>query len=165
METHHPKFKKLNWLLVKSFEAERLYYDASEDVQEVNLKRYLHHQSVNRNRFSYLISEKLVQEGIAPMKDWAEKGNLDRNPSAEQKALLKQKPLKHLKKCRKQDKENLQLYEEILQEKQLPKDILKMLKKQKRSILEGLKEGEKFRNGETPLVPEHNPKVISLRAI
>jgi len=64
MEDRYSKFKKLNWLLSESFEAERVYYNASEDVQQVELKRFFNHESVNRNRFSYEISEQLVQVWI-----------------------------------------------------------------------------------------------------
>lgn len=165
MEKRYSKFKKLNWLLVNSFEAERVYYNASEDVQEVGLKRYFAYQSVDRNRFSHQISEQLVQAGIEPLKKWAEKGNLDRDWRAERNVLIKKRPLKYLKKCLKRDEENLILYNEILEENSLPKEILKMLKNQKESILKGMAEGEKFRTGETPLMPESKAKVRTLRAI
>ena len=165
MENRYSKFKKLNWLLVNSFEAERIYYNASEDVQEVGLKRYFGHQSVDRNRFSHQISEQLVQAGIEPMKKWAEKGNLQRDWREERKVLVKKRPLKYLKKCLERDEENLLLYDEILEEKIMPNEILKMLKKQKESILKGMAEGEKFRTGETPLIPENKSKVRTLRAI
>lgn len=165
MEKRYSTFKKLNWLLVNSFEAERVYYNASEDVQEVGLKRYFGHQSVDRNRFSHQISEQLVQAGIEPMKKWAEKGNLDRDWREERKVLIKKRPLKYLKKCRARDEENLLLYDEILEEKALPSDILKLLKKQKECIMKGIAEGEKFRTGETPLMPENKSKVRTLKAI
>ena len=165
MEDRYTKFKKLNWLLTSSFDAERIYYNASEDAQEVGLKRFFSHQSVNRNRFSHEISECLVQEGITPSTKWAVKGNTHRNWLQEKKVLTHNRPMKYLKKCKLRDEQNLELYDEILEEKSLPKPILKMLKRQKASILRSLVEAEKFKKGEIPLTPENRPKVRKLKAI
>lgn len=165
MEDRYSRFKKLNWLLSQSFEAERIYYNAGEDVQQVELKRFLNHESVNRNRFSYEISEQLVQAGVEPAKEWVQKGNLDRNWREEKKALTKTRPLKLLKKCRKQDEENLKLYEELLADKNMPKEVLHMLKKQKKTIEQSLEAAEKFRTGEQALDPHHRPRVRKLKAM
>ena len=138
MEDRYSVYKKLNWLLEGSFEAEKIYYNAGEDVQIVELKRFFNHESVNRNRYSYQISEQLVQADVEPKKEWVQKGNLERDWKQEKKALTKQRPLKLINKCRKIDEENLKLYEEILSEKKMPEPVLKMLKKQKNNILESL---------------------------
>jgi uncharacterized protein (TIGR02284 family) len=165
MEDRYSRFKKLNWLLSQSFEAERVYYNAGEDVQQVELKRFFNHESVNRNRFSYEISEQLVQAGVEPAKEWVQKGNLDRDWRQERKALTKTRPLKLLKKCRERDEENLALYDEILKEKKLPKEVLQILKKQKHTILKSLETAEKFRTGEQALDPQNRPRVRKLKAM
>ena len=165
MEDHYSRFKKLNWLLADSFEAERVYYNASEDVQEVNLKRFFNHESVNRNRFSQEISQQLVQAGIEPTKLWVQKGHLDRDWKEEKKVLTKKRPLKLLKKCIERDQENLKLYDEILEEKRLPKEVLKMLRKQRSVILNSLEQSEKFSSCELNLDPDKEPKVRTLKAM
>lgn len=165
MEDRYSKFKKLNWLLTQSFEAERVYYNAGEDVQQVELKRFFNHESVNRNRFSYEISEQIVQAGVEPAKEWIQKGNLDRDWRQEKKALTKHRPLKLLKKCRERDEENLKLYDEILDEKKLPKEVLQVLKRQKSIILKCLETAEKFRTGEQALDPQNRPRVRKLKAM
>lgn len=165
MEKNYSKFKKLNWLLSQSFEAERTYYNASEDVQQIDLKRFLHHQSVNRNRFSYEISEQLVQAGVEPHRDWIQKGNLHRDWRQEKKALTQQKPMKLLQKCRERDEQNLKLYDDILQEKRLPKEALKLLKYQRRVILESLLASERFRTPSQKETLNKGAKVRTLRAI
>ena len=144
MEDRYSVYKKLNWLLESSFEAEKIYYNAGEDVQLVELKRFFNHESVNRNRFSYQISEQLVQADVEPSKEWVQKGNLQRDWKQEKKALTKHRPLKLIKKCREKDEENLKLYDEILGEKKMPQEVLKMLKKQKNTILESLQKLAKF---------------------
>lgn len=165
MEDRYSKFKKLNWLLTQSFEAEKVYYNASEDVQQVELKRFFNHESVNRNRFSYEISEQLVQAGVEPQKDWVQKGNLHRDWRQEKKALIQHRPLKLLKKCKERDEKNLELYDEILVEKQLPREILKVLKRHRRTILESLQKAEKFLTGEQSQDQTPSPKVRTLKAI
>ena len=165
MEDRYSKFKQLNWLLSESFEAERIYYNAGEDVQQVELKRFFNHESVNRNRFSYEISEQLVQAGVEPAKEWVQKGNLQRDWREERKALTKTKPLKLLKKCRKKDEENLELYKEILEKKAFPKDILKILKKQKEIIELAIQKCLKYESGEEALDPSNRPKVRTLKAM
>ncbi|WP_029035355.1 DUF2383 domain-containing protein [Salinimicrobium terrae] len=165
MEDRYSKFKKLNWLLTESFEAERTYYNAGEDVQQVELKRFFNYESVNRNRFSYEISEQLVQAEIEPAKEWAHKGNLDRDWREERKALIKTKPLKLLKKCRKKDEENLEIYTEILENKVLPKEVLKILKKQKETIESAVEKCLKYESGEEALNPSNRPKVRKLKAM
>ena len=165
MEDRYSKFKKLNWLLSESFEAERIYYNAGEDVQQVELKRFFNHESVHRNRFSYEISEQLVQAGLEPAKEWAQKGNLDRDWREERKALIKPKPLKLLKKCREKDEENLKLYNELLEQKVLSKEILKLLKKQKETIESAITKCLKFESGEEALDPSKRPRVRTLKAM
>ena len=165
MEDRYSKFKKLNWLLTESFEAERIYYNAGEDVQQVELKRFFNHETVNRNRFSYEISEQLVQAGVEPAKEWVQKGNLDRDWREERKALVKTKPLKLLKKCRKKDEENLELYKEMLEQKALPKEILKLLKKQKETIESAIEKCLKYESGEEALDPHNRPRVRKLKAM
>ncbi|WP_324721903.1 DUF2383 domain-containing protein [Salinimicrobium sp. HB62] len=165
MEDRYSKFKKLNWLLTESFEAERIYYNAGEDVQQVELKRFFNHETVNRNRFSYEISEQLVQAGVEPAKEWVQKGNLDRDWRQERKALVKTKPLKLLKKCRKKDEENLELYNELLEAKTLPKEILKILKKQKETIESAVQKCLKYESGEEALDPQNRPRVRKLKAM
>ncbi|WP_169578133.1 DUF2383 domain-containing protein [Salinimicrobium xinjiangense] len=165
MEDRYSKFKKLNWLLNESFEAERIYYNAGEDVQQVELKRFFNHETVNRNRFSYEISEQLVQAGVEPAKEWVQKGNLDRDWREERKALIRTKPLKLLKKCRKKDEENLELYNELLEQKNLPKEVIKLLKKQKETILKAVDKCLKYENGEQALDPQHKPRVRKLKAM
>ena len=165
MEDRYSKFKKLNWLLSQSFEAERIYYNAGEDVQQVELKRFFNHETVNRNRFSYEISEHLVQAGVEPAKEWVQKGNLDRDWREEKKALTKSKPLKLLKKCRTKDEENLELYKELLEQKSLPKEVIKMLKKHKETILAAIEKCEKFESGEQALDPQNRPRVRKLKAM
>lgn len=165
MEDRYSKFKKLNWLLEESFEAERVYYNAGEDVQEIDLKRFFSHETVNRNRFSQEISEKLVQAGVEPKKMWVKKGNLDRDWKEEKKALTEKQPIKLLNKCTGRDEKNLQRYNEIIEDSNLPEEILSVLKKQRKLIVQSLQEAEKLRTSIKGHEPANEPKVRKLRAM
>lgn len=165
MENRYSSFEKLNRLLAASFEAERVYFNASEDVQEVELKRFFSHQSVTRNRFSHGISEHLVMAGFEPGTKWAEKGHPERDWKEEKKVLEKKRPLAYLRSCKIRDEKNLKLYEEVLEEKNLDPELLRMLRRQSISIKKSLLEGEKFQSGEIPLEPKKETKVRKLKAI
>lgn len=165
MEDRYRKFKKLNWLLDHSFEAERIYYEAGEDVQEVNLKRFMNYQTVNRNRFSNEISELLVHAGIRPKKTWIQKGNYEMTRGQEKKTTTKVGPLKLLRRCTERDRQNLELYNEIIKDQKVPTEVLKVLKKQSLYILKCLEEAEKFRTSQKGLEPERKPKVRKLEAM
>ena len=165
MKKYHSSFEKLNQLLAASFEAERVYFNASEDVQEVELKRFFSHQSVTRNRFSHAISEQLVRVGFEPGTKWAEKGHLERDWMAEKKVLEKKRPMAYLRSCRMRDEKNLSLYEELLEDKNLEPELTRMLRKQSISIKKSLVEGNKFQSGELPLEPKRETKVRKLKAI
>lgn len=165
MEDRYSKFKKLNQLLEESFEAERVYYNAGEDVQEISLKRFFNHETVKRNRFSQEISEKLVQAGVEPHKMWVNKGNLDRGWKEEKKALTKRQPLKLLNKCTSSDEKNLQRYNEIIDDNKLSTEILSILKKQRNFIVQSLQEAEKLRTSLKGPEPANEPKVRKLRAM
>lgn len=157
--------KKLEQLLEKNIDAKRVYYNASEDVQEVDLKRFLAFQSVKRNRFSHEISEQLVQAGITSH-TMATQGELpERDWQQESKIVPNKNPLEYLKKCRLQDEENLVLYKEILEHTDLSESILKILEKQQTAILASFKETENFRTGENPLLPERKPHLRRVQVL
>ena len=78
MKKKYADFAKLNRLLVACFEAEKLYYNAAQDAQTTDLKRFLNYMAVERNRMSHDISNELHSRDIEPLKQDSEKGNLDR---------------------------------------------------------------------------------------
>ena len=57
-------FDKLNRLLVGSFEAEKLYFNAAIEAPKAEIKRFLNYMSVERNRISHDISNELHSRDI-----------------------------------------------------------------------------------------------------
>ncbi|RMA57937.1 hypothetical protein [Ulvibacter antarcticus] len=119
-------FEKLNRLLVGSFEAEKLYFNAANEAPKTEIKRYLNYMSVERNRMSHDISNELHSRDIEPLKEDVEKNNLDHSKKIKEGIGLE----KVIHQCLTRDRNNIIRYNELLERKQLPDSILDILKKQ-----------------------------------
>lgn len=131
MKKTYADFDKLNRLLVACFEAEKLYYNAAQDAQTTDLKRFLNYMAVERNRMSHDISNELHSRDIEPLKEDAEKGNLDRTWQEIKEALEHFDAESIVRSCINRDRNNIKRYDELLERKELPDGILELLEKQK----------------------------------
>ncbi len=131
MKKKYEDFYKLNRLLVACFEAEKLYYNAALDAQTTELKRFLNYMAVERNRMSHDISNELHSRDIEPLKQDAEKGNLDRTWQEIKEALEHFDAEAIINSCISRDRNNIKRYDELLDRKELPENILELLEKQK----------------------------------
>jgi uncharacterized protein (TIGR02284 family) len=180
MEKKYTDYDKLNRLLVASFEAEKLYYNAAQDAQTTDLKRFLNYMAVERNRMSHNISNELHSRDIEPLKQDAEKGNIDRTWQEIKEALESFNAEIIINQCISRDLNNIKRYDELLERNALPESILDMLAKQKKQILWYIKQAEQHKkdpfkkpvpNEDTEKKTSNNKdddddgKVISLKAI
>ncbi len=131
MKKKYADFDKLNRLLVACFEAEKLYYNAALDAQTTDLKRFLNYMAVERNRMSHDISNELHSRDIEPLKDDAEKGNLNRTWQEIKESLEYFDAEAIINSCVNRDRNNIKRYDELLERKELPDGILELLEKQK----------------------------------
>ncbi len=131
MKKKYADFDKLNRLLVACFEAEKLYYNAAQDAQTTDLKRFLNYMAVERNRMSHDISNELHSRDIEPLKEDSEKGNLDRTWQQIKEALQYFDAEAIVNSCISRDRNNIKRYDELLERKELPDGILELLEKQK----------------------------------
>lgn len=131
MKKKYADFDKLNRLLVACFEAEKLYYNAALDAQTTDLKRFLNYMAVERNRMSHDISNELHSRDIEPLKMDAEKGNSDRSWKEIKDALDHFDAEALVNSCISRDRNNIKRYDELLERKELPDNILELLEKQK----------------------------------
>lgn len=123
-------FDKLNRLLVASFEAEKLYYNAAIDTKTTELKRFLNYMAVERNRMSHDISNELHSREIEPLKNDAEKDSNDM-PKISPETINLETTINH---CIARDRNNIKRYDELLERRELPDSILSLLEKQKQKI-------------------------------
>ncbi|WP_432409946.1 DUF2383 domain-containing protein [Rasiella sp. SM2506] len=134
MKNKYPDFTKLNRLLVACFEAEKLYYNAADDAQTTELKRFLNFMAVERNRMANTISSELSSRDIEPLKFDAEKGHQDRTWDDIKKALENFNSEVIIKQCIARDLNNIKRYNELIHNHQLPDITLGILYKQKQQL-------------------------------
>ncbi|WGK63778.1 DUF2383 domain-containing protein [Croceiramulus getboli] len=129
-------FSGLNELLEEFFRAERLYYDAAEDLQQVDFKRFLNHESVNRNRFATKLIFALSQAGVDPSRLSVPKGNKNRT-AIDTKNILEKTELDNvLTRCYKQDTKVIQGIDSGLAHREkFNADIYQLLVRSKNEIL------------------------------
>lgn len=178
MKKKNEDFDKLNRLLVACFEAEKLYYNAAQDAQTTELKRFLNYMAVERNRMSHDISNELHSRDIEPLKEDAEKGNLDRTWQEIKDALEYYDAQTIVNSCMSRDRNNIKRYDELLERKNLPDSILDLLEKQKYQLEWYIKQASQHIK-KNPFVEDENKekksnvppkendggKVINLKAI
>ena len=177
MKKKYADFDKLNRLLVACFEAEKLYYNAAQDAQTTDLKRFLNYMAVERNRMSHDISNELHSRDIEPLKEDSEKGNLNRTWQEIKDSLENFDAASIIASCINRDRNNIKRYDELLERKELPDGILELLEKQKYQLEWYIKQaaqqpkktpfveekqGEKKQD---PCKEEQGGKVINLKAM
>ena len=145
MKKKYADFNKLNRLLVASFEAEKLYYNAAQDANATHLKRFLNYMATERNRMSHDISNELHSRGIEPLKEDSEKGNVDRTWQEIKEALEKFNMTVILNQCIARDLNNIKRYDLLLERKELPEGILALLEKQKKQLQWHIKQAEQHK--------------------
>jgi len=131
MKKKYADFDKLNRLLVACFEAEKLYYNAAQDAQTTTLKRFLNYMAVERNRMSHDISNELHSRDIEPLKQDSDKGNLERSWMEIKEALEHFDAKAIIDSCISRDRNNIKRYEELLERRELPDNVLEILEKHK----------------------------------
>lgn len=176
MEKKYKDFDKLNRLLVACFEAEKLYYNAAQDAQTTSLKRFLNYMAVERNRMSHDIANELRSRDIEPLRSDAVKGNLDRTWQEVKEALEHFDSESIVNSCVSRDRSNIKRYDELLENRELPDDILELLEKHKYQLQWYIKQAAQ-QNKKNPFVEvkieekkeeppqEEGGKVINLKAI
>jgi uncharacterized protein (TIGR02284 family) len=145
MKENYTDFNKLNRLLVASFEAEKLYYNAAQDAQNTELKRFLNYMAVERNRMSHSISNELHGRDIEPLKQDADKGNIDRTWHEIKEALEHFNANVIINQCIARDRNNLKRYDELILTGKLPGEIIEILEKQRDQINWYIKQAEQHR--------------------
>lgn len=173
MEKKYADFDRLNRLLVACFEAEKLYYNAAQDAQTTDLKRFLNYMAVERNRMSHDISNELHSRDIEPLKTDADKGNMDRTWQEVKEALEHFDADAIVTSCISRDTSNIKRYDELLERRELPEDILELLEKHKYQLKWYIKQAaqqtnkdpfvESVKKEELPKEEEEGGKVIPLK--
>lgn len=130
-------FRGLNELLEELFRAERYYYDAAEDLQKVEFKRFLNHESVNRNRYATKLVSVLSQAGVDANRLSVPKGNKKRTAIDTKNILEKTEIDDVLNRCYSQDTTVIGHIDNSLKHKEkYNADIFELLVRSKNEILD-----------------------------
>ncbi len=120
-------YEKLDDLLDECFWAERRFYNAAEDIQITDYKRFLSHESVKRNSYCHKIVERMSQEGQEPSRLDVIKGTGMRDWEEVLAALENRNPEPLIDECITQDDVVLRYLKEIIDDGWLPVNILEIL--------------------------------------
>lgn len=158
MEKKYADFDRLNRLLVACFEAEKLYYNAAQDAQTTDLKRFLNYMAVERNRMSHDISNELHSRDIEPLRAGSQKGNIDRTWQEVKETLEHFDADAIVNSCISRDKHNIKRYDELLERNELPNDILELLEKHKYQLAWYAKQAAQQTRKNPFVEVKHEPK-------
>lgn len=120
-------YEKLNDLLDECFWSERRYFNAAEDIQKTEWKRFLSHESVNRNRYCNHIITALDQEEQEVDRLDVIKGFPNRDWHDVKAALVNPQADHLIEECIKQDIIVLELVKVIIEDGWLPTHILEIM--------------------------------------
>ncbi|ANH60407.1 DUF2383 domain-containing protein [Dokdonia donghaensis] len=120
-------YENLNDLLDECFWAERRYFNAAEEVEITEYKRFLAKESVSRNKFCHKIVSRMAEEGITPNRLDIVKGSADRDWLDVIAAMEHKTPTNIVGACMIQDEMVLILLKRLIDDSWLPVHILEVL--------------------------------------
>jgi len=120
-------YENLNDLLDECFWSERRYFNAAEEIEIIEYKRFLSQESVQRNRFCHKIIERMSQEAKEPSGLDIIKRNENRDWIEVKATLENNKPKYLIGECMVQDGVVLNLLKDIIDDGWLPIKILEVL--------------------------------------
>lgn len=145
MKEKYKDFDRLNRLMVACFRAEQYYYNAAQDAQTTDLKRFMNYMATERNRIANDISNQLSSRDIEPLELDVEKGNTDRTWNEIKEALENYDAVDMLAEGMARDKGIVTKISDMLKEEALPEPILEMLYKHRKKIQWYLKQAEQHK--------------------
>tara|TARA_R110000868_G_scaffold121404_3_gene322061 strand:- start:158 stop:607 length:450 start_codon:yes stop_codon:yes gene_type:complete len=125
---------KLNELLIKNYDAEKGYLNASENVESPSLKIFFKRRATERSEFAKEIKTEILRYGKEPKDSGSFKGTLHRNWMSLKSLFSTNDEEAILEEAIKGEEASLEEYENILKDRNMPPTIDSMLIKQKNAI-------------------------------
>jgi uncharacterized protein (TIGR02284 family) len=138
MEATHAAIDHLNLLLVRSYDAEKGYKKASEDVENVLLKNFLDKHSQQRYEFGHQLKAEVRNLGGEPQDGTSLLGDIHRAWIDFRSALATKDELAVLDECERGEDTAIKNYEEVLADTTLPESTRTLLMKQRDLIAEAV---------------------------
>ncbi|TPN84454.1 ferritin-like domain-containing protein [Aquimarina algicola] len=141
MKTYTEKVgTKLNDLLEKTYDAEKGYRKAAENVKHTALKNYFNNKAQMREKFGYELKSEIVSFGQEPEQSGSVTGNFHRAWMDVKSFLSSDNEESMLEEAIRGEKASVEEYDEVLAETSLPPSTQTILSQQKNKIEEDLSE-------------------------
>ncbi|MTE26338.1 ferritin-like domain-containing protein [Winogradskyella ouciana] len=125
---------KLNELLVKNYDAEKGYLNAIDNVDSDRLKMFFKRRASERSEFAKELRTEILRYGEDPKDSGSFKGTVHRNWMSLKSLFSSNNEEAILEEAIKGEKESLESYNDLLEERNLPPSIDSLLIKHKNAI-------------------------------
>ena len=125
---------KLNELLVKNYDAEKGYLNASENVDSATLKIFFKRRATERSEFAKELRTEILQYGEIPEDSGSFKGTVHRNWMSLKSLFSSNDEEAILEEAIRGEEASLEEYDAILKDKTLPPTIDAMLFRHRNAI-------------------------------
>lgn len=125
---------KLNELLVKNYDAEKGYLNAADNVDSDRLKMFFKRRASERSEFAKELRTEILQYGEIPEDSGSFKGMMHRNWISLKSTFSSNNEEAVLEEAIKGEEASLELYNDLLKERNMPPSIDSLLLKHKNAI-------------------------------
>lgn len=125
---------KLNGLLEKTYDAEKGYKNAAENVENTKLKQFFTEQAQNRYDFGHELKTEIRNYGETPEKGGSTTGTIHRTWMDFKTAISSNNEETILSEVQKGEKAAVEEYNEVISDTTLPPTTQKILTKQRDTI-------------------------------
>ena len=125
---------KLNELLVKNYDAEKGYLNAIDNIDNDRLKMFFKRRASERSEFAKELRTEILRYGEIPENSGSFKGAAHRNWMSLKSMFSSNNEEAILEEAIRGEEASLKIYNEILEDRNLPPTIDSLLTKQKTAI-------------------------------
>lgn len=125
---------KLNALLVKNYDAEKGYLNASDNVESATLKMFFKRRATERSEFAKSLRTEILQYGQIPEDSGSLKGLMHRNWMSLKALFAENDEEAILEEAIRGEEASLKEYNEMLKDRNMPPSIDALLYKQRDAI-------------------------------
>ncbi|WP_178987216.1 ferritin-like domain-containing protein [Winogradskyella schleiferi] len=125
---------KLNELLIKNYDAEKGYLNAIDNVESKNLKMFFKRRASERSEFAKELRTEILQYGEIPEDSGSFKGTMHRNWMSLKSTFSSNNEEAILEEAIRGEEESLEVYNDLIKERNLPPSIDSLLIKHKNAI-------------------------------
>ncbi len=125
---------RLNELLIKNYDAEKGYLNSIENVDSDRLKMFFKRRASERSEFAKELRTEILQYGEIPEDSGSFKGTMHRNWMTLQSTFSSNDEEAVLEEAIRGEEASLEVYNDLIKEKNLPPSIDALLVKHKNAI-------------------------------